>query len=162
MRLPRLIALLVLGLAFAGCTHSSGSTGDGGQPNAAATTKRPQLAPGEPLITYSKVGGPPTGFVDDNLTVNEDRSFKISQYHKNPVTGTLTESELAALEKAFTDANFEKLDSDLSRSDTHIDELNYDIRYGNNSVTILHGAVSPAIRPVVDACDAFIASHGSG
>jgi hypothetical protein len=159
MRWSWFVALLAAGLAvsLAGCSGSSDSSGSGG--GTATARKRPPLAPGESLITYSKVGGPPNAFIDVTLKIEEDGSFTLEQYKKPTITGKLTEAELATLETVFTDNDFEHADSDLSRSDTNIDQLNYDIRYAGHSVTILHGAIPPKVKPIVETCDAFVASH---
>jgi hypothetical protein len=158
MRVPRFAILLAIGLL--GFTLVGCGAGGGDDPEAAAP-KRPALAPGEDLIRYSRVGGWPV--VNDEVTVRPDGAFTIEQYEKAPVTGKLTEPELAALEKVFTDNGFDKIDSDLARNNnTDMDKPNYDIRYAGHSVTIIHGNRTGALQPIIDACDAFIASHAGG
>jgi hypothetical protein len=158
MRTPRLAVLLAIGLlgfTLVGCGADSDAS-----PKSAAP-KRPALAPGEELIRYSRVGGEP--LVDDELTVQPDGSFTIEQDQKTPVAGKLTEAELATLEKVFTDNGIDKIESDLTRNNnTDIDKPSYDIRYAGHSVTVIHGNRTSALQPIIDACDAFIGSHGNG
>ncbi|GAA0954394.1 hypothetical protein [Virgisporangium aurantiacum] len=155
MRAPRFAVLLAIGLlgfTLVGCGADSDDN------SGAAAPKRPALAPGEELVRYSRVGGEP--LVDDELTVQPDGSFTVEQDGKGSASGKLTEAELAALEKVFTDNGFDKIDSDLTRnSSTDMDKPSYDIRYAGHSVTIIHGNRTSALQPIIDACDAFIASH---
>ena len=147
-RLYALVPLILLALAGCGDDDGGGSAPDG-------AGQRRNLAPGEALISYSIVGGSQN--IDNELEVQPDGSYTVER-GKEKLTGTISQARLASLEKLFTDAAFEDIQSDTTRLNDINGQPNYDIRYNGHPVTVIHGITNGKLIPIAAALDAFIAS----